>query len=132
MRAGLGEDPGDRRPLLRAHTYIESTINNTKEILRPAPVERFPCLRGEGVILELAPACARLLAAVTSEGYVIGGIGEGHMGFRPSKEAFHVVSFRGVPRPRGGEAMIKVLEQLLLCQATEELLVECTRPVGRE
>ena len=30
-----------------------------------------------------------------------------------------------VAAPRGGEAMIKVLEQLLLCHATEELLVAC-------
>jgi hypothetical protein len=33
---------------------------------------------------------------------------------------------------RGEEAMIKVLEDLLLCQATEELIEDGTRAVGKE
>jgi hypothetical protein len=37
-----------------------------------------------------------------------------------------------IAAPRGGEAMIGVLHQLLLCQATEELLDECGYNEGGE
>jgi hypothetical protein len=37
-----------------------------------------------------------------------------------------------IAAPRGGEAMIEVLEQVVLCPATEELLNECGDDEGDE